>query len=113
MLGRQELDKLHLQKQSLLLESSLNRLALQAECRNLRSATAWVSEVSHASRGLSPLLLLLTPVAGFLLARGSRQLDPWLRRLVAAARWIGPLYRLWKGFSASREPQSEAGQRAA
>jgi hypothetical protein len=113
MLGRKEIDKLNLHKQSLLLESSLNRLALQAECRNLRSATAWVSEVSHASRGLSPLLLLLTPVAGFLLARGSRQLDPWLRRLVAAVKWIGPLYQLWKSFSASREQRAEPGGPAA
>ena len=92
MLGRKELDKLNLQKQALLLESSLNRLALQAEFRNLRSATAWVSEVTRASRGLSPLLLLLAPVAGFLLARGSRQSDSWLGRVVAAVKWIGPLY---------------------
>jgi hypothetical protein len=108
VLGRKELDKLNLHKQSLLLESSLNRLALQAELQNLRSATAWVSEVTHASRGLSPLLLLLAPLAGFLLARGSRQSDSWLSRIVAAARWVGPLYRLWRGFSASREPQAEA-----
>lgn len=110
MLGRKELDKLNLQKQALLLESGLNRLAFQAEFQSLRSATAWVSEVTQASRGLSPLLLVLAPLAGFLLARGSRQSDSWLSRIAAAARWIGPLYRLWKGFSASREQQAEAGE---
>ena len=113
MLGRKELAKLELQKEALLLESGLNRLACQADFQNLRSATAWVSEVAQASRGLSPLLLVLAPFAGFLLARGSRQSDSWLSRIMAAARWIGPLYGLWKSFSATREPQADAGETAA
>jgi len=113
VLGRQDLNKLDLQKKALLLESSLNRRGLQAECQNLRSATAWVGEVAQVSRGLSPLLLVLAPLAGFLLARGSRQPDSWLSRIVAAARWIGPLYKLWRGFSSNREQQADAGESAA
>ena len=108
MLGRKEIDNLNLRKQALLLESSLNRRAFQAEFQNLRSATAWVSEVAQVSRGLPPLLPILAPLAGFLLVRSSRQSHSWLSRIVAAARWVGPLYRLWRGFSASREPQAEA-----
>ena len=112
MFGGRELDKLHLQKQALLLESGLNRFALQAEFRNLRSATTWVGGVAKASRGLTPLLLLLAPLAGFLLARRSRQSRSWLSRVGAVAKWVIPLYRLWKRFSANRE-QANAGEPAA
>jgi hypothetical protein len=102
MLGRKELADLDLQKQALLLESDLNRVTLQAEVQSLRSATAWVNDVTSASRGLAPLLVVLAPLSGFLLARGSRRSDSWLRRLMALAKWVAPLYRLWKSFSARR-----------
>ena len=103
MLGRKELDKLSLEKQALLLESGLNRLALQAEMQNLRSSTAWLSEVTRVSKEAKPLLLVLAPIAGFLLARGSRRSDSWCSRVAAAAKWIGPVYQLWRSFSSSRK----------
>jgi hypothetical protein len=107
MLGGKELANLDLQKQALLLESGLNRVTLQAEVQSLRSATAWVSDVSSTSRELAPLLVVLAPLAGFFLVRGSRRQDSWLSRLMALAKWVAPLYRLWKSFSASRgEPEA-------
>lgn len=112
MLGRKELDKLNLQKQALLLESGLNRVALQAEIHSLRSATAWVREATSASRELTPLLLLLAPLGGFLLARGSRRASSWISRVLAPVRWVGPLYGLWKSFSPGRK-EAEAGKPAA
>ena len=112
MLGRGELDKLAVQKQTLVVESSLNRLALQAEIRNLRSATAWIREAAGRSEERLPLLLIVAPLAGFLLARLSRRPDSWLSQALAAAKWIGPLHSLWKRFSASRK-QAEARQPAA
>lgn len=112
MLGRKELDKLNLQKQALLLESGLNRVALQAEIHSLRSATAWVREATSASRELTPLLLLLAPLGGFLLARGSRRPSSWLSRIVTAVKWIGPLYGLWKSFARGQK-EAEAGKPAA
>ncbi len=99
MLGRKELDKLNLQKQALLLESSLNRAALQAEIRRLRSATTWVREASSVSRELTPILALLAPVAGFLVARRARRSAAWFGRIVTVAKWAGPLYGLWKQFA--------------
>ena len=111
MLGRKELAKLSLEKQALLLESGLNRLALQAEVQKLRAATAWVSEVTRVSQEAKPLLLILAPIAGFLLARGSRRSDSWCSRVAGAVKWIGPLYQLWKSFSSSRkvaEPEKPA-----
>ena len=91
MLGRKELTNLDLQKQALVLESGLNRFALQAEVQSLRSATSWVNDVTGASRELAPLLVVLAPIAGYLLARGSRRSDSWLNRLMAMARGISIL----------------------
>jgi hypothetical protein len=93
-------------------ESGLNRLLLRAEIHNLRSATAWVSDAARWPRKAGPLLLLLAPLAGFLLANGSRRRTSWLNRVTAAAKWVGPLYTLWKSFSASRT-EAEGGQPAA
>ena len=109
MFGPKELDKLALEKQALVAESGLNRLVFQAELQNLRSATAWVSEAARWPRKAGPLLLVLAPLAGFLLARVSRREDSWFKRAAAAAKWVGPLYRLWKSFSARRK-EAEAGE---
>jgi hypothetical protein len=107
MFGQKELDKLALGKQVLVAESDLNRLTFQAELQNLRSATAWVSEAPRWPRKLGPLLMVLAPLAGFLLTRASRRSDSWFSRLAAAAKWAGPLYTLWTHFSASRtKPES-------
>jgi hypothetical protein len=110
--GRKELDKLNLRKQALLAESSLNRAALQAEIRSLRAATSWVREATSVSRELSPLLVLLAPVVGFLVARRARRVASWLGRVVTAVKWIGPLYGLWRRFSSGRN-EAEAGKPAA
>jgi len=112
VLGRKELDKLNLQKQALLLESGLNRVALRAEIRSLRSATTWVREATSVSRELTPLLVLLAPLAGFLLGRGPRRRGSWLTRIVTAVKWIGPLYGVWKRFAPGRK-EAEAGKSAA
>lgn len=108
MFGRTELNRLDLRKQALVLESDLNRFALQAEFRNLHSATTWVGELTQKSRGFAPLLLVLAPLAGFLLSRGSRQAHSWLSRVSAAAKWAIPLYRLWKSYSASQAEKEAA-----
>ena len=109
MFGRKELDKLALERRALVAESGLNRLVLQAELQNLRSATAWVSEAARWPQKAGPLLLVLAPLAGFLLMRASRRENSWLKRVSAAAKWVGPLYTLWKSFSASRK-EAEAGE---
>lgn len=107
MFGREELIKLAAQKQALLVESSVNRLVLQAEVGKLHSAVAWVNQATRVPRTLAPLLLILAPLAGFVLARGSRGSGSWLNQAAAALKWLGPLYGLWKRFSARRQ-QAEA-----
>ena len=108
MFGRQKLDKLALEKQILVAESGLNRLAVQGELQNLRAATAWMGGATRWPRKARPLLPFLAPLAGFLLTRASRHPDSRFNRVAAAAKWAGPLYTLWKSFSASRK---EAGGR--
>jgi hypothetical protein len=107
VLGREELDRLALQKQALVLESGLNRLALQAEIQGLRSATAWVGKATNASRTLAPLLAVLASMAGFLFARGSRRSASWPSRIVGLAKWVLPLYRLWKDMAADRRTAAQ------
>ena len=108
MLGRKELAKLDLQKQALLLESGLNRVALQAEIRHLRSATAWMGEAASVSRKLTPLLIFLAPLAGFLLATSSFRAGSWLGRVVNLGKWASRLYRVWKSFTGLRsKPEAE------
>jgi hypothetical protein len=99
VLGRRELEKLSLRKQALLVESGLNRVALQAEVRSLRSATSWVREAAGVSREFAPLLALLAPLAGFLAAKGARRTGSWLGRIVTMTKLVGPIYGLWKRFA--------------
>ncbi len=108
MLGRKELAKLDLQKQALLLESDLNRVALQAEIRNLRSATAWMGETARVSKKLTPLLVFLAPLAGFLLATSSFRAGSWLGRVMNLGKWVSRLYPLWMTLTARwSKPEEE------
>lgn len=109
MFGRRELDNLRAQKQALLLESSLNRHALLADWQELRSATAWMSSAAQAPTRFVPFLAVLAPLAGFLVVRTLRRPESWFTRLVAAAKWIGPVYSLWRGYAAARKKATEAG----
>jgi hypothetical protein len=97
MFGRRELEKLQQQKQVLMLESRLHRLQFRAEASALRSASGWWLGLAGAPQKLSPLLLGLAPIAGFLLMRGRRGAGS--SRLASVAKWLPLLYRLWKVFS--------------
>jgi hypothetical protein len=108
MLGRKELKELGLQKQTLVAESSLNRLALLQEIQNVRAAASWVGSVSRASSSLSPLLTLLTSLTSFVTARTSSRSASWIARLVKTAGLILPVYRLWKLYAARRKDAAEA-----
>jgi hypothetical protein len=105
--GRQELEKIRLHKQTLVLESSLNRHALRTELQDLRRATAWISNATHAPQRFAPLLVVLAPLAGFLAVRSLRRPESLFKRLVSAAKWIGPVYSLWRGYSAARKQAAE------
>ena len=107
MLGRKKLGPLQLQKQALILESSLNRLALQAEWQNLRQAGRRLTNPAQTFGNANPWLLLLAPVAGFLAVRSLRGQESMLSRATALLKWAVPLYRLWTRFRAKSPDQSE------
>jgi hypothetical protein len=112
VLGREELDKLAIQKQALLVESGMNRLALQAELNSLRSGTTWLSTATGGAGKFTSLLPVVASVAGFLLARRARRSGSRLSQAAAVLKWIGPLYGLWQWFSARRR-RLGSGQSAA
>jgi len=99
VLEREELDRLAQEKQALLVESSLNRIALQTELQSLRSASGLMKVVGVGRGGLTPLLVVAAPVAGFLLGRRASSSASWLRRMATLLKWMGPVYGLWKGLS--------------
>ena len=105
MLAGKELTKLEMQRQALVLESSLNRLKLQLEFQKLRASTA---DLADAGRRRAPFLLALAPIAGFFFARGSGSSGggktSWLGRLMGLAKLIGPAMTLWRSFSAGKKP---------
>ncbi len=94
MFGRKEANELRQRKQVLILESALNRLRLQADLQNVRSASAETAESLKGTQSFFPLLTVLAPVAGFLLTGRSRQ-GSWLSRLTWLAKWLPTVYQLW------------------
>jgi hypothetical protein len=107
MLGRQQIEQFRLQKQTLLVESSLNRHALISEIGVLRSAFSSVSNAVLAPRRFAPLLLGLAPLAAFFAFRGARRPGSLITRVAKVVKWIGPAYSLWRSFSAGRKQASE------
>ena len=112
MFGRKEVEDFRLQKQALLLQSGLNRLQFQLELQQLRSAAAWMSGAARTPRQLAPLLVVLAPLAGFLLVRSVRRPESLFNRVASVAKLIGPLYTLWQRFSAARKKGPEAASAA-
>ncbi len=99
MLGRRTLEEVRRQKEALLLESSLNRLKLQAELQNLRSFANPVSGLAGKAQGLFPWLILLAPAAGFFAFRGARRAGSLGSRLASMLKLLMPAYQLWRRFS--------------
>jgi hypothetical protein len=103
MLGRKELEQLRVQKQALVLESSLHRHTLLLELRQLRDSVGWIGNAARAPQRFVPFLTILAPLAGFLAFRSLRSPGTLFRRLVTAAKWIGPIYSLWRSYSSVRK----------
>jgi hypothetical protein len=99
MVGRKALEQYRLQKQVLILESNLNRLALRSAWNDLRSATAWMHEAAGIGRKVSPWLFLLAPVAGFFASRAlGKRRGSW-SFLLFLARWIPKAFSWWKSYA--------------
>jgi hypothetical protein len=102
MFGKQDMTALQLHKKALLLESELNRLALQAECERLKEAAGWLSWIKDARRQITPWALVLAPLAGVALAlrlRRPASADGFLSRALRLAPSLIRLWRTWRAPS--------------
>ncbi len=59
MFGTRDMTALQLYKESLVLESEINRLALRAECESLQEAAGWLSLIKGARSLFTPWALVL------------------------------------------------------
>ena len=107
MLGGKDLEQLGLQKQALLVESSLNRHALLSELDALRASAERLSQAFLAPRRLVPLLMGLAPLAGFFAVRGVRKPISMISRAAKLVKWVGPAFALWRSLSAARRRAAE------
>jgi len=94
------LERLRLRKQTLLLESTVNRLEIRRELEVLRTGFAWLEDPVGAAREKSPVLLMLAPVAGVLASRLLRGSRPGTSKLAVVLDCIRLGWPLWKQFSA-------------
>jgi len=100
MFGRQEAELLKLRKRALQLESELNRLALMAEWRRVRSIGFWADEWRRGLRGLKTAASLALAVGSALGGGRERRRGAtgkfvrWApTALAAAGRWLPRLRR--------------------
>lgn len=104
MVGREELARLRLEKQTLVLESRLNRLSLQAEWQELRRAG---ERVTSPLQRANPWLLLGAAAAGFFLLRSLRRRESLFGRVTSLLKWVQPLYGLWSRLRARSQHQGQ------
>jgi hypothetical protein len=102
MFGQKELADLQLRKRALVLESDLNRLALQAEWQRVCAATGWISQATRFCRQANPWLVLLAPLAGLWTARTLHREGGIVSHLLAALKWIPSLMTIWRSFAGTQ-----------
>jgi hypothetical protein len=100
MFGKQEMTAVRLRKQTLLLESDLNRLTLCAECEHLREAANWSGRVEHLRQQVGPWALVLAPLAGAGLMLGLRRFSSGAGLLPKALAVAPALIKLWRTCAA-------------
>jgi len=98
MFGRSPIAELQLRKRTLVIESELNRLALEAEWRHVCSATEWINHAGRLLRQANPWLTFLAPILGVLTVRKLQREGGVIGRLLGLLQWVKPLLALWQSF---------------
>jgi hypothetical protein len=102
------MNRLRIAKQTLLLESELNRLALAEDLIRLQRHVPWPMGGPAESGGPSGWLRLL-PLAGSFAAGGFVGKRPWMRKLALALQVAAVVFPLVRKFNAKEEePLPEA-----
>ena len=110
-----EIIALAAQKKLLVAESELNRHAIAQELKQIRSATAGVADLIQPGRGR---MLLLAPLAGFVLGSGGKPWKGLLKKIVigwqlfrVAKRLMGALSTRGRGENKMEPPADPAALR--
>jgi hypothetical protein len=95
MPGKRELSALETRRHALLLESNLNRVAIQVECQRLRQSLNWFGNLRHS---ITPWMTWLAPLAGVFVASkiGGASKSGSLKRIL---KLLPLLFGLWKKFA--------------
>jgi hypothetical protein len=106
MVGKQELTGLRLRKQTLVLESDLNRMALRSEWEVLRTAGSWMGLFGRKEGGAARWPFVVTPLAGVLVALGFQRSRRLLGYISTIFMVLKPFIRFWRS-DVSRYEQTE------
>ncbi|MEK7684214.1 MAG: hypothetical protein AAB466_02200 [Verrucomicrobiota bacterium] len=100
MVAHAELERLESRKRELVLQSDACRRRLEAECRNLQLAAAWVDRGYAFWQRARPVLVWVAPVLGYWAAR------KWWRlaKISAAAAAVFRIYRKWSEICGPPRP---------
>jgi hypothetical protein len=104
MFGVKELKRLELRRQELVLQSTLNRLAIREELQIVQAALLPAERIVGSIRAARSWLLLLAPLVGIFAARGLRNNGSGFSKVIGVLKWIQPLLALWKQF---RSPSTD------
>ena len=112
MPGGRELKQLELRRRELVLQSSLNRLAVRTELRNLRASIEPVQRVAASVRSVRPWLTLLAPLAGMLISRRAKSNGSIVSKAFGILKWTQALIGIVRQFKAhsngaASEPKPE------
>jgi hypothetical protein len=100
MVGKTELERLHLQKELLALQCDADRHMLAVEWQQLHSRDYWLAEAGKMARRHPLWTTALAAGAGVLVTQAVRKpgaATGWLRRLVRMASTASSLWRLFDG----------------
>jgi hypothetical protein len=99
MFGGRKLKGLELRRRELVLQSTINRLAMGEELQNLQTALHPAERIVSSVRAVRPWLPLLAPLAGIFAARSLRRNGSGFSKAMAVLKCLQPLLVLWRQFA--------------
>jgi hypothetical protein len=99
-----QVSPLEQRKRELLARSQLCREGMEAELRNIQTATAWVPKAIKIARSVYPVLMLAAPLLGYGFARKKRFVETAPKKLgilstaLAGFQLFRKVKPVWDGF---------------
>lgn len=96
MLGEDEIERLRIQKEMLVLQSNANRLLLAADYQRLRTPETWMNEAGSLMKRHPVLTALLTTATGALAVRAFQKPGNMLGGLGGLGKMAATAFSVWK-----------------